>query len=179
MLQACDVLDDEGREGSARQIGSPTGKQQASQPAQTGRPAPAPDRASYLGPTGRPPQPVELHSQFVGEAPSVTVAVGQTAELSVQFKNTGIAHWVKGAPSEIHLGVSGDSKAFADMAVDWLTPTRPAAQTEPEVLPDAVATFTFTVKGAKAGTYKIPVRLVCEGVAWLDDDGVFVTVTVR
>ncbi len=137
------------------------------------------DRAAYLGPSAKPPLPAELHSKWVSQTANPTLRVGETARVSLTFKNTGTEHWVKGTASEIHLGVKGDSKAFADMAVGWLSPTRPAAQTEGEVLPDARATFTFTVKGARPGTFRIPLQPVCDGVAWLEDDGVFVVVTVR
>lgn len=139
------------------------------------------DRASYLGPSARPPQPDELHSEWVRQTADPVIALGATATVSIVFKNTGSVPWIKGSPSEIRLGVKGDSLAFADagLASGWLSPTRPAVQTEAEVRPGATATLTFGVKGAKRGTFSLPLRPVVDGIAWLDDDGVDVTVTVR
>ncbi len=139
------------------------------------------DRAAYLGPSAKPPQPVELHSKWVEQTADPAIAVGATATVTVVFRNVGIERWIKGTPSEIHLGVKGDSHAFADagMAVGWLAPTRPAAQTEGEVLPGGTATFTFGVKGVRRGTFTLALQPVCDGVAWLEDDGVNVIVTVR
>jgi hypothetical protein len=42
-----------------------------------------------------------------------------------------------------------------------------------------LATFTFKVAGAAPGTYRLHVRPVVDGVAWLEDQGVFVDITVR
>ncbi len=138
-------------------------------------------RASYLGPSARAPQPDELHSQWVRQSADPVIGLGQTASVSIVFKNTGSGRWIKGSPSEVRLGVKGDATTFADagLASKWLSPTRPAAQTEAEVLPGATATFTFDVKGAKRGTFSLALRPVVDGVAWLEDDGVDVTVTVR
>lgn len=128
------------------------------------------DRSAYLGPSAKPPQAVQLHSELVKAPGDVLIGVGQTATVSVTYKNTGAERWIKGSPSEVHLGVKGDSQAFADLAVGWLGPTRPAAQTEGEVLPGATATFTFKVKGSRPGVFRIPLLPVCEGVSWLQGD---------
>ena len=136
------------------------------------------DRSAYLGPSAKPPQPVEMHSELVAKPEDVLIGAGQTATITVTYKNTGAERWIKGSPSEVRIGVKGDSTAFGDLGVGWLGPTRPAAQAEGEVLPGATATFTFQVKGAKAGSYKIPLLPVCDGVAWLQGD-TQVIVTVR
>lgn len=136
------------------------------------------DRGAYLGPSAKPPQPVEMHSELVAKPEDVLVGAGQTATVTVTYKNTGAERWIKGSPSEVRLGVVGDSTAFAELGVNWIGPTRPAVQTEGEVLPGATATFSFVVKGTKAGSYKIPLLPVCDGVTWLQGD-TQVIVTVR
>lgn len=146
-----------------------------STPAATATPS---DRSAYLGPSAKPPQAAELHSELVKAPGDVTIGVGQTATVSLTYRNTGAERWIKGSPSEIHLGVKGDSRAFADLAVDWLGPTRPAVQAEAEVLPGAIATFTFKVKGVRPGVFRIPLLPVCEGISWLQGDATLV-VNVR
>src|SRR5207245_7149490 len=57
-------------------------------------------------------------------------------------------------------------------------PNRVALQNESTVPPGAVASLTFTVKAPLgARTVAIPLRPVIDGVAWLEDQGVFVPVT--
>jgi hypothetical protein len=64
------------------------------------------------------------------------------------------------------------------MNVGWPSPNRVAIQNEASVGPGAVASFSFTVKALySAGTVRIPLRPVIDGVAWLEDQGVFVPVT--
>ena len=65
------------------------------------------------------------------------------------------------------------------MTIDWPLPTRPAVQQEPSVAPGQTATFSFGVKGVRAGVYRLPVRPVVDGVSWMDDEGIIVVLTVR
>jgi len=116
----------------------------------------------------------------VSQTPSPTIAVGAETALSFSFRNTGQVAWVRGAASEARLGYVGDNSKFdARMAVDWPNGQRPAIQTEAVVPPGQVATFVFKVRGVTPGAFRIEVRPVVEGVAWLPDQGVYVEVTVR
>lgn len=127
------------------------------------------------------PTPDMLHSVLVTRASDPTIAVGTTATIELVFKNTGTATWTKGGPSEIRLGVLNDDTTFVrnGMAVSWPLETRPAVQKEPAVPPGSPATFTFDVKGSRAGTFKLPLRPVVDGVAWLEDPNLVITVTVK
>jgi hypothetical protein len=136
------------------------------------------DRSAYLGPSARPPQPVEMHSELVTAPQAVVIGAGETATITLAYKNTGAERWIKGSPSEVRLGIMGDSTAFGDLGVEWPAPTRPAVQQEAEVLPGATATFTFKVKGTKTGSYRIPLLPVCDGVTWMEGDAL-ASVTVR
>ena len=83
----------------------------------------------------------------------------------------------RSSASQVDLGVKNDSVEFAKagMAVGWLADNRIVTTVEPIVPPGAVGTFTFTVRAPNAlGVYRIPVRLVVDGVTWLDDQDVFV-----
>jgi hypothetical protein len=65
------------------------------------------------------------------------------------------------------------------MRVGWWSWDRPARQSELVVHPQQLATFSFKVAGAAPGVYRLNVRPVVDGVAWLEDDGVFVDITVE
>ena len=103
-----------------------------------------------------------------------------TSQVTLLFRNAGTKTWTRGlAGSQVALGVNGDSGAFSalGMNVGWPSANRVAIQNEVSVGPGAVATFTFTVKAPfSAGTVRIPLRPVVDGVAWLEDQGVFVPV---
>ena len=121
------------------------------------------------------------HSAFVSQSSFPSLQPNQTAQLTVQFRNTGTATWTKGlVGSQANLGINGDNQTFAalGMSVNWLSPDRPAAQSEASVPPGAVATFTFTIRAPQAtGTYRIPLRPVIDGRTWLEDQGVYLLVT--
>ena len=127
-----------------------------------------------------PPPTNTYHSSFVDQSAFPRLSPGATAQLQVRFRNTGTATWRKGvAASQANLGINGDNASFAalGMSVNWLTPDRPAAQSETTVAPGGIATFTFTVRApATPGTYRIPIRPVIDGRTWMEDQGVFLLV---
>lgn len=124
--------------------------------------------------------PVEgLSSKWESQSGPPVIAVGGTATITVTFRNTGTAEWRRGTPSEIRLGIVGDPGFDPSMAVDWPYPERPAIQSRPVVRPSEVASFSFDVRGTRPGTYRLRLRPVVDGVAWLDDEGVYVDVEVR
>ncbi len=121
------------------------------------------------------------HEAFVDQSPYPTLQPGMTQSLTVQLRNTGTATWRRGVPGQqANLAINGDATIFAaaGMAVNWLAPNRVAAQTEASVPPNGTAAFTFTVRAPAApGGYRLPLRGVIDGTAWLDDLGVFLVVT--
>ncbi len=127
------------------------------------------------------PSASSFHSAWVSETPWPTIAVGQTATVSIAFRNTGTATWTKGAPTQANLGINGDDRTFSQigMAVGWPVPDRPAIQDASAVPPGSIAFFTFTVRGAVPGTYSLHVRPVIDGITWMEDQGVYITVAVR
>src|SRR5438045_7995087 len=104
-----------------------------------------------------------------------------TSQVTLLFRNSGTKTWTRSvAGSQVALGVNGDSAAFSalGMNVGWPSANRVAVQNEASVGPGAVASFTFVVKAPfSAGTVRIPLRPVVDGVAWLEDQGVFLPVT--
>ena len=122
-----------------------------------------------------------LHSAWLSQTQVPTMQPASTSQVTLLFRNTGTKTWTKGvAGSQVTLGVNGDSASFSalGMNVGWPSANRVAVQNEASVAPGAVASFTFALKAPlAAGTVRIPLRPVIDGVAWLEDQGVFVPVT--
>ena len=115
---------------------------------------------------------VGYHAQLVDEGASPTLAPGGTAAYTMRFRNVGLAPWLRGTDKQVNLGISGDSLTWADagIAQGWISATRVATTNENIVLPGMIGTFTFNVRAPKTpGTYRIPMRLVVDGLTWLDD----------
>jgi len=132
------------------------------------------------GPTSTVPSDNGLHSAWTSQTQMPAMQPASTSQVTLLFRNAGTKTWTRGlAGSQVALGVNGDSGAFSalGMNVGWPSANRVAIQNEVSVGPGAVATFTFTVKAPfSAGTVRIPLRPVVDGVAWLEDQGVFVPV---
>lgn len=136
-------------------------------------PVAEPSPSATATPIARPLDASEFHSAWVSQTAPSAIFVNGTAELTIVYRNTGSATWTRGTPSEARLGIPSEDVTFAKngYAVNWPLLTRPAVQSEPVVKPGQVATFTFQVRGAAAGKLVIPVRVVIEGLTWLEDEG--------
>lgn len=130
-------------------------------------------------PAGAVDDTTGFHSAWVGQDSWPTLAPGMTVSYSIRFRNTGTVAWQRGvAGRQVNLGVVDDSPAFSEMAVGWMSANRPATTVEAIVAPNAIGTFTFTIKApARTGAYQLPLRPVADGVTWLEHQGVFVRVT--
>jgi len=132
------------------------------------------------GPTSSVPDN-GLHSAWVSQTSLPAMQPASTSQATLLFRNTGTKTWTKGvAGSQVALGVNGDSASFSTlgMNVGWPSANRVAVQNEGSVGPGAVASFTFALKAPLgAGTVRIPLRPVIDGLAWLEDQGVFLPVT--
>ena len=98
----------------------------------------------------------------------------------IKFMNAGATAWTKGSlGQEARLGINLDDVTWASLGVSWPLPNRVATQTEALVNAGQTATFTFQVKAPAApGVYSIHLRPVIDGVTWMEDEGVFLIVTV-
>jgi len=128
-----------------------------------------------------PPVPGTHHSKWVTQAAGPVLSVkNPTGQVTVSLRNSGSLAWVKGTASEIRLGVAADATSYGpSIGAGWPTANRVAAQDQPRVAPGEVATFTITLRAATAGTYKLPLRPVIDGLSWLEDEGIFTVVTVQ
>jgi len=122
-----------------------------------------------------------LHSAWMSQTQVPAMQPAATSQATLLFRNTGTKTWTRGvAGSQVALGVNGDSASFSalGMNIGWPSANRVAVQNESSVGPGAVASFTFSLKAPfSAGTVRIPLRPVIDGVAWLEDQGVFLPVT--
>jgi glucose/arabinose dehydrogenase len=122
------------------------------------------------------------HSRLVSQSPNPSLAPGATSgDISLTFRNTGTKTWTKGlVGQQALLGIKNDDRTWASLAVGWPDPARPAVQSEQSVPPGANATFTFKVKAPQTpSTYVLALRPVVDGAAWMEDQGVVVSVTVN
>ena len=122
-----------------------------------------------------------FHSAWSSQTQLPALQPASTSQVTLVFRNTGTKTWTKGAAgSQVTLGVNGDNATFSAMGlnVGWPSANRVAVQNEASVPPGGVGSFTFVVRAPfSAGTVRIPLRPVVDGVAWLEDQGVYVPVT--
>jgi hypothetical protein len=124
---------------------------------------------------------VDYHSRWVSQSAYPTLRVGQVSGLlSIAFRNTGSESWIRGTlGQEARLAVNQDDAQWAALGVNWLSANRVAAQTEATVVPGGVGSFTFQVRApATPGLYAIHLRPVIDAVTWMEDEGVFLYITV-
>jgi hypothetical protein len=124
---------------------------------------------------------VSYHSRWLTQSPYPTLRAGQVSgPLSISFVNTGGQTWTKGLlGQEARLGVNRDNETWAGLGVGWPSANRVAFQSESSVPPGAVGTFMFQVRAPMTpGVYAINLRPVIDAVTWMEDQGVFLYVTV-
>ena len=128
-----------------------------------------------------PPSDNGLHALWASQTTVPSLQPAGTSSVTLQFRNTGTKTWLKGVVgSQVALGVTGDNTAYSAMGLNagWPSANRVAVQNEASVAPGATASFTFNVRAPlAAGTVNLPLRPVVDGVAWLENQGVFVPVT--
>jgi len=125
---------------------------------------------------------VNYHSAWMSQSAYPTLGPGQiSAPLTITFQNTGTETWTRGTlGQEARLAVNLDNAMWAPLGVNWMSANRVAAQTEASVVPGATASFTFQVRAPSTpGVYAINLRPVIDGVVWMEDQGVFLIVTVQ
>jgi hypothetical protein len=122
-----------------------------------------------------------FHSRWAGQSAFPTVRGGELVTLSLSYRNTGSLAWVRGvAGQQANLGVTLDDTRWAPYAVAWLSPNRPATTQQAIVQPGDVGTFLFQMRAPTApGNYDVRLRAVIDGVTWMEDDGVYLRITVR
>ena len=133
------------------------------------------------------------HAAWYGQSGYPTLCAGQRSTATVAFYNSGSIGWVRGRMGEVaYLGtwgpepgqdsptaLGGDGQ-LGTPNTGWPRYNRIAMQPADYVGPGQTAWFQFTIVApTSAGTYKLYLRPLIEGAAWLEDYGVFWVVTVR
>lgn len=133
-----------------------------------------------------------FHAQWYGQSGYPTLCPGERSTATVAYLNSGSLGWVAGVMGEAaYLGtwgpepgqdrasrLGGDGQ-FGSPATGWPRYNRIAAQPAAYVGPGQVAWFQFAIQApATPGTYRLGLRPLVEGAAWLEDFGVFWQVTV-
>ena len=168
-------------------------------PAPTPPPPPPPvGCSSSVGPGIGAPASVPagvpgLHAAWYGQSGYPTLCAGQRSTATVAFYNAGSIGWVRARMGEVaYLGtwgpepgqdrpspLGGDGQ-LGSPDTGWPRYDRIAIQPAEYVGPGQVAWFQFTIQApASPGTYRLYLRPVIEGAAWLEDYGVYWVVTVR
>jgi uncharacterized protein YkwD len=123
-----------------------------------------------------------FHGTWSGQSPDPVLAPGQVTTLVVALKNTGYRGWYAGSPGQqANLGTSEPLDVMRnDLASNWMSGNRLATTTTPYVGPGQVGWFQFQLRApATPGTYRLALRGVIDGQTWLEDQGIFFTITVR
>lgn len=122
------------------------------------------------------------HASWAGQSPDVTLAPGQTATMVVALRNIGYRGWYRGsAGQQANLGTADPLDAQRwDLNYGWPSASRIATTTTAYVGPGQVGWFEFQVRApSSSGSYVLRVRGVVDGATWLEDPGVYWTITVR
>src|SRR6266508_3986081 len=152
---------------------------------------------SAVGPGIPPPPRVSagvpgFHTAWYGQSGYMSLCPGERATATVAYYNTGSRGWVGGRMGEAAYLGTWDSEPGQDQpsilggdgqrgspATGWPRFDRVAVQPAAYVGPGQVAWFQFVVQAPQTpGTYRLGIRPVIEGAAWLEDYGVFWVVTV-
>ncbi len=122
-----------------------------------------------------------LDSAYTQPLNTNDLAPGQSYYVQFKALNTGNTTWVNSGPNPTRLGTSGPqnrSSAFYDSS--WTAINRPATLQEASVAPGQVGTFAFWMQAGmqQNGTsYLEHFTPVTEGVAWMNDVGMYIPVT--
>ncbi len=123
-----------------------------------------------------------FHSAWAGQSADPTVAPGQVTTLVVALRTTGYRGWYQGSPGQqASLGTASPiDGARPELAYNWISANRIATTTTGDVGPGQTGWFQFQIHvPSTPGTYRLDVRGVVDGTTWLEDAGVYWTITVR
>ena len=129
-----------------------------------------------------PTMDLGYHAGWAGQSPDVTLSPGQIATMVVALRNNGYRGWYRGYPGQqANLGTADPLDAQRlDLMHGWPSASRIATTTTAYVGPGQVGWFQFQVRGPSTpGRYVLRVRGVIDGATWLEDPGVYWTITVR
>lgn len=165
--------------------------------ASTSSPASVAGCTGSVGPAIAPPASVPsgipgFHAHWYGQSGYPTLCPGQSSTALVAYYNSGTAGWHRGVmgqtaylgtwgpePGQDRVSPLGGDGSNGSIATGWPRYDRIAVQPADWVGPNQVAWFQFTIRAPAApGYYELYLRPVIEATAWLEDFGVYWSVTV-
>ena len=123
-----------------------------------------------------------FHSAWAAQSPDPVLAPGQVTTLVVALTNTGYRGWYQGSPGQqANIATSSPlDVGRPELAVGWMSGNRITTTTTSYVGPGQTGWFQFQIHAPSTpGTYRLDVRGVIDGATWLEDPGVYFTITVR
>ena len=113
-------------------------------------------------------------ADYVGQSSNITALPGDTASLSVIFKNSGSATWYRSSAHPVRLAVDhrDNENFFAAFNNGWSSGYRIMTIPDTVVYPGQTTTFNFNIRvpsGLNPGDYKFKVRLVADGLTWFEN----------
>ena len=125
-------------------------------------------------------QPAVYTVSWVNQSDSPTMTPGEETVVWIDLKNTGNTAWLNTGDTAVKLGTARSlDRVSAFASSTWLSPNR-AAVADKLIQPGETGRFTFTIKAPEqVGTYKEYFRLVVEGVAWMNDLGIYWEIIVN
>ena len=133
-----------------------------------------------------------FHAAWYGQSGYPSLCAGDRLTATVAYLNTGSRGWSAGSageaaflgtwgpdPGQDRPSVLGGDGRSGSPSTGWPRHDRVAAQPAPWVGPGQVAWFQFVVQAPSVpGVYRLSIRPLIEGTTWLEDEGVFWSVTV-
>ena len=121
--------------------------------------------------------PTDYAHQHLSQGAYPTLSRGESANLWVRVRNAGSQTWTQG---QVNLGTARERDRITPFTREgngpsgWISPNRIKFQ-EASVAPGQTATFSFWIRndGVGAGTYREYYQLVADGVAWMEDYGIY------
>jgi len=143
-------------------------------------------------PSAAPTKLAGFHAAWYGQSGYMRLCPGGTAQATLAYYNSGSLGWVAGRMGETaYLGtwasepgqdqpsILGGDGQLGSPSTGWPRFNRIAQQPAPYVGPGQVAWFQFNLQAPLLpGTYRLYVRPLIEGAAWLEDIGAFWQVLV-
>uniref|UniRef100_A0A7C4M0M1 Uncharacterized protein n=1 Tax=candidate division CPR3 bacterium TaxID=2268181 RepID=A0A7C4M0M1_UNCC3 len=126
---------------------------------------------------------------YIGQSPYPSeLKPGEEVEVWIEIKNIGTATWFNNGDRVVRLGSGSKygnenqqrdyNSEFANP--DWYSANRPANILHPEVRPGWHTRFQFKIKApANPGTYKAYFTPVVDGLAWMEDIGIYWEIKVK
>lgn len=146
-----------------------------------------------IPPPGQVPSGIPgFHAAWYGQSGYMQLCPGDSAIATVAYYNAGSQGWVggrmgqaaylgswNGEPGQDQPSMLGGDAQFGSPNTGWVRFNRPAAQPASWVGPGQVAWFQFRVQAPMTpGTYRLGIRPLIEGAAWMEDYGAFWEITV-